>query len=70
MGSYVAHNNGIIYGLGDTPDEARADARLRVGADARLIVTLCTDTLARRVRAAGGNVPWMINAFGGADVEG
>lgn len=70
MTSYIAHDNNAIYGVGDTPNGARADARQWVDADAPLTVTRCTDTLARRVRAAGGDVAWTVDAFGVADVEG
>lgn len=61
---FAAHDDGFIYGVGPTPEEALAEFRASVGDEdmfaylGPISVSEITADLAAQVEAEGGNVAW------------
>lgn len=53
---YAAHANGVIYGIGETPDDAIEDAQRNAGNDDDFPVDRMTHALYRAVLECGGNL--------------
>ena len=64
---YAAHDDGFIYGLGPTPEEAEAEYRTGIGDDpiaaswGSITISEVTLALAAQVEAEGGAITWGIN---------
>ena len=57
--TYIAHNNGIIYGIGDSHDSAAAAAQANTGA-IDWATNPATSALVELVDAHGGAVRWTL----------